>query len=424
MNIVITRGIQGGKIAAIPAKAAAHRALIAAALSGGTVDVRIGEAELSQDISATIRCLEQLGAKITAVGGGIFRVSPAPLPSHPLLDCGESGSTLRFLLPVAAALGANAHLAGSGRLPERPIADLIRALEAHGITFSATKLPFEIGGKLTGGRFELPGNVSSQYVSGLLFAMFAAKLTGEIALTTRLESSRYVDMTAATLRKFGADIRRDGDTFIVGGRNAAAPATLAVEGDWSNAAAFLVAGALNGDGVTVTGLDADSLQPDRAVVDILRKFGAKVTVNGDEVTAAPGTPCPAVVDVAETPDLLPVLAVLAAKSPGKSRFVNAARLRLKESDRLSSTARLLHAIGVEVAELPDALEVTGGEAVHGGAVDSCNDHRLVMAAAAVASLGATPLTVADAEAIRKSQPDFFAVCSDLGARIERQLTCI
>ena len=423
MNIVITRGIQGGKVAAIPAKAAAHRSLIAAALSGRTVDVRIGNVELSQDISATIRCLEQLGAKISAIGGGVFRVSPAAMPEHPVLDCGESGSTLRFLLPVAAALGVNARLVGAGRLPERPLADLIQTLRAHGITFSAEKLPFEIGGKLAGGRFELPGNVSSQYVSGLLFAMYAADLTGEVVLTTRLESSRYVDMTVATLRKFGADITRSGDSFIVGKRADAAPATLAVEGDWSNAAAFLVAGALGG-GVTVTGLDVNSLQPDRAVVEILQKFGAKVAVDGDEVTASPGTPCPAVVDVSETPDLLPVLAILAAKSPGKSRFVNAARLRLKESDRLRSTAQLLKAVGVEVAELPDALEITGGLPVRGGYVDSCNDHRLVMAAAAAATLGATPLTVADAEAIRKSQPDFFAVCAELGAKIERQLICI
>ena len=423
MNIVITRGIRSGKVSAIPAKAAAHRSLIAAALSGATVDIRIGDAELSQDISATIRCLEQLGARISDLGRGVFRVSPAPLPERPVLDCGESGSTLRFLLPVAAALGANAHLTGSGRLPERPLADLIKTLREHGISFSADKLPFDIGGKLAGGRFELPGNVSSQYVSGLLFALYAADLPGEVALTTRLDSSRYVDMTVATLRKFGARIDRDGDTFRVGKRTAAAPATLAVEGDWSNAAAFLVAGALGG-GVTVTGLDIDSLQPDRGVTDILRKFGAKVAVNGDEVTASPGTPCPATVDVAETPDLLPVLAVLAARSPGKSRFVNAARLRLKESDRLHSTAQLLAALGVEVAELPDSLEVTGGKELHGGTADSFNDHRLVMAATAAATLGATPLTIENAEAIRKSQPDFFAECLKLGAVIERQHICI
>jgi len=423
VNIVITRGIQSGKVAAIPAKAAAHRALIAAALSGRTVDIHIGGTELSQDINATIRCLEQLGSQIRDLGGGVFRVSPAVIPEHPVLDCGESGSTLRFLLPVAAALGVDAHFTGSGRLPERPLADLIQTLRAHGIAFSAAKLPFDIGGKLAGGRFELPGNVSSQYVSGLLFSLYAANLEGEIALTTRLESSRYADMTVATLRKFGAVIERCGDTFKVGKRSGDAPAEFAVEGDWSNAAAFLVAGALGG-GVTVTGLDVNSLQPDRAVVDILQKFGAKVGVDGDEVTAAPGIPCPAVVDVAETPDLLPVLAVLAAKSPGKSRFVNAARLRLKESDRLHSTAQLLQTLGVEVAELPDALEVTGGTPGRGGSVDSFNDHRLVMAATAAATLGATPLTIKGAEAIRKSQPGFFTECLKLGAVIERQLMCI
>ena len=408
-----------GRIAAIPAKAAAHRALIAAALSGATVDVRIGNVELSQDISATIRCLEQLGAKITATDDGVFRVSPAALPSRPVLDCGESGSTLRFLLPVAAALGVDARFTGCGRLPERPLSDLIETLRNHGIKFSAAKLPFDIRGKLDGGRFELPGNVSSQYVSGLLFALYAADLPGEIVLTTKLESSRYVDMTLMMLRRFGADIEHSLDTFVYRGRTNEVPATLAVEGDWSNAAAFLVCGALGGK-ITVAGLDPASLQPDRAIVDILRKFGANVTVNGDEVTSAPGTPRPAVVDVSETPDLLPVLAILAAGSPGKSRFVNAARLRLKESDRLRSTAALLKSVGVEVAELPDALEVTGGGSVHGSAVDSFNDHRLVMAATAAAALGATPLTILNAEAIRKSQPDFFAVCENLGMKIERQ----
>jgi 3-phosphoshikimate 1-carboxyvinyltransferase len=417
VNIVIEKAAPRGRIAAIPAKAAAHRALIAAALSGATVDVRIGGMELSQDITATMRCLEQLGTKIAAAGDGVFRVSPAPLPSRPALDCGESGSTLRFLLPVAAALGANAHLTGCGRLPERPLADLIETLRKHNITFTGTRIPFDICGKLAGGRFELPGNVSSQYVSGLLFALYAADMPGEIALTTKLESSRYVDMTVAVLRKFGARIEKTGDSFAYLGRSGKVPETLAVEGDWSNAAAFLVCGALNGE-VTVTGLDADSLQPDRAIVEILRKFGAKVSTDGGAVTAAPGVPRPATVDVSETPDLLPVLAVLAAGSPGKSHFVNAARLRLKESDRLRSTAELLRSIGVDVAESPDALEITGGGPVRGGSVESFNDHRLVMAATAAAALGALPLTIVNAEAIRKSQPDFFAVCENLGMKIE------
>ena len=418
MNIVITRGISGGNISAIPAKATAHRAFIAAALSGRQVRIRLGAAEVSQDITATLRCLKQLGSNIVDRGDGVWQVSPGLLPARPLLDCGESGSTLRFLLPVAAALGANARLTGAGRLPERPLADLTRTLEAHGIAFSAAKLPFTISGKLTGGRFELPGNVSSQYVSGLLFALYAAKIPGEIVLTTRLESSRYVDMTIAALRTFGATITGTGHGWRFDGCTAAAPDELTVEGDWSNAAAFLVCGALGG-AVTVAGLSADSLQPDRAIVDILRRFGAKVEIAGDRVTAALGALRPAVVDVSETPDLLPVLAVLAAGAPGKSRFVNAARLRLKESDRLHSAAELLKAIGVEVRELPDALEITGGGAVHGGSVDSFNDHRLVMAATAAAALGALPLVVTGAEAIRKSQPGFFADFARLGGEYSR-----
>lgn len=419
MNIRITRGISGGRIAAIPAKADAHRAFIAAALSGRTVRIRLGDAELSQDIAATLSCLEQSGARIVKLGGGIWESSPATIPEHPKLDCRESGSTLRFLLPVAAALGMNAEFTGAGRLPERPLSDLMNAMTAHGAVFSAAKLPFTLSGKLTGGKFELPGNISSQYITGILFALYAGKLCGEIVLTTHLESSRYADMTVSMLRRFGAKIRRTGSGWSFDGAAAdAVPESVTVEGDWSNAAAFLVAGAVGGK-VTVTGLDPDSEQPDRAVIDILRRFGAEVSVDGDEVSAAPGSPRPAVIDVSETPDLLPVLSVLAAHAPGKSRFINAARLRLKESDRLASTARLLKDIGAKAEEYDDALEIDGGLPVRGGTVDVCNDHRLVMAAAVAASLGATPLTVPGADAVNKSQPGFFADFAILGGEYRK-----
>ena len=416
MNIVITRGCTGGSVAAIPAKAAAHRAFIAAALSARKVDIRLGDAEVSQDIAATLRCLEQLGARIVDRGGGIRGCSPAPVPQKPVLDCGESGSTLRFLLPVAAALGVAARFTGTGRLPERPLSELICTLKAHGIGFSGDKLPFRISGKLSGGHFELPGNVSSQYISGLLFALYAGGIPGEIALTTRLESSRYVDMTVAMLRTFGAEIERSAGAWRIAGRSGrAVPECIAVEGDWSNAAAFLVCGALSRP-VTVSGLDMNSLQPDRAIVDILRDFGAEVKIDGDRITAAPGALRAATVDVAETPDLLPVLAIMAAGAPGTSRLVNAARLRLKESDRLNSTAQLLSAIGAQVEELPDALEITGGVPLRGGTVESCNDHRLVMAAAAAASLGALPLAINGAGAINKSQPGFFSDYAKIGGQ--------
>ena len=416
MNIVITRGCTGGSVNAIPAKAAAHRAFIAAALSGRKVNIRLGDAEVSQDIAATLRCLEQIGTRIVDRGNGVWECSPAPVPPEPVLDCGESGSTLRFLLPVAAALGVDARFTGTGRLPERPLSELIRTLKAHGIEFSGDKLPFRIHGKLSSGRFESPGNVSSQYISGLLFALYAANGSGEIALTTRLESSRYVDMTVAVLRNFGAAIERTADGWRITGRSdAQVPECITVEGDWSNAAAFLVCGALS-RAVTVAGLDIDSLQPDRAIVDILRDFGAEVTIEDDRVTAAPGKLRAATVDVAETPDLLPVLAILAAAAPGTSRLVNAARLRLKESDRLRSTAQLLTALGAEVKELPDALEIMGGATLHGGTVESCNDHRLVMAAAAAAASGALQLAIMDAGAINKSQPGFFADYAKIGGK--------
>lgn len=420
MNTVITRGISGGVIAAIPSKSDAHRAFIAAALSGGHVKVRLGAMALSQDIEATLRCLGQLGCAVAHIGGGVWECAPAQIPERPLLDCGESGSTLRFMLPVAAALGVNAEFTGRGRLPERPLADLIDLLARHGVSFSAPKLPFSIAGKLAGERFELPGNVSSQYITGMMLALFAARRNGEIEITTKLESSRYVDMTAAVLRRFGAAVDKTPKGWHIGAkRTEPPPDAIDVEGDWSNAAAFLVSGALGGK-VTVTNLDVCSLQPDRAVVDILRRFGAQVETSGNTVSAAPGELHGTTVDVSESPDLLPVLAVLAAAAPGKSRFVNAARLRLKESDRLTSTAQLLRAVGAEVAEQADGLEIHGGGALHSAVVDSCNDHRIVMAASVAATLGALPLTIKGAEAVNKSQPDFFRDYAALGGTVRER----
>ncbi len=415
MNIEITHGISGGSIAAIPAKADAHRAFIAAALSGQSVRIVLGSGEVSQDISATIRCLEQLGAKFSRLRNGVWSSTPAEVPKMPLLDCGESGSTLRFLLPVAAALGIPAKFSGSGRLPERPLADLLHAMKAHGVQFSNQKLPFSISGRLTGGRFELPGNVSSQYISGLLFALFAARESGEIRLTTALESSRYVEMTVSMLRRFGAEIMPVAGGWRIEGRHAVPPEQVTVEGDWSNAAAFLVAGALGGR-VAVSGLNPESIQPDRVILDVLRRFGAKVEMAGNVVSVSPGIPVPGTVDVSESPDLLPVLAVLAANAPGESRFINAARLRLKESDRLHSTAGLLSSLGCPVRELNDALEITGGGRLSGAMVNSFNDHRIVMAAAAASGAGAVPLTIVNAEAINKSQPGFFRDFAALGGK--------
>ena len=411
MNVSIRPAPLSGSIAAIPSKSDAHRLLILAALSAGETKIMLSQR--SEDIDATIRCLRALGAAIDctrydATVRGIG--SPA---EDPLLDCKESGSTFRFLLPVAAALCERARFTGGGRLPDRPIGELMRAMQANGVTFSADRLPFSTEGKMRGGEFSLPGNVSSQYLTGLLLALPLLPEPGRITLTTRLESAAYADVTLYALRRFGVEIEAaDGVYRLAAKRRPVSPRELRVEGDWSNAAFFLAAGAF-GAPVCVRGLDHASPQGDKAILRALAAFGAKVTASADAVWVSPAPLCGCTIDMGETPDLLPVLAVLGAFARGETRLVNAARLRLKESDRLASVCAMLRALGGGAEERMDALVVRGGR-LTGGAAESCGDHRIAMAAA-VASVGCKEtVTIAGADAVKKSYPAFWSDFNRLG----------
>ena len=415
MIATLTPAKLSGTIAAIASKSDAHRLLILAALCRG--ETRLILEQRSEDIDATIACLRALGAEIDLLpdGGlvrGIERVN-----ENPLLDCGESGSTFRFLLPVACALCERARFKGSGRLPERPIGELMGVLQAHGVAFSAERLPFETNGKLAGGDFALPGNVSSQYLTGLLLALPVVQTQSMIALTTRLESAAYVDITLHALKRFGVRVEtQDGGYIVPGGQAIQSPGELCVEGDWSNAAFFLAAGAL-GNPVTMTGLHLDSPQGDKAILDALGCFGARVETTKETITVLPALLTGCTIDVGETPDLLPILAVLGACANGETRLVNAARLRLKESDRLASVSAMLRALGGRVEELPDALVITGGQ-LTGGTVDSVRDHRIAMSAA-IASVRCTDqVTILGAEAVKKSYPAFYSDFNRLGGHAD------
>lgn len=415
MNVRITPARITGKIAAIPSKSAAHRLLILAALANG--ETRLLLESGSADIDATIRCLRAIGAQIEAKPGMLSVNGISSHADNPLLDCTESGSTLRFLLPVALHVCGAARFTGSGRLPERPIGELKRAMEAHGACFSAERLPFSVRGKLNGGLYELPGNVSSQYLTGLLLALPMVGANSIIALTTRLESAAYVDMTLAATDRYGARVFvRDGIYRIPGAQSYRSPGTVHVEGDWSNAAFFLAAGALCAP-VRVTGLEADSPQGDKEILNALRSFGAKVTTESGEIEVSPAHLTGCELDVSETPDLLPVLAVLAACADGETRLVNAARLRLKESDRLKAAAEMIEALGGRARQLPDGLVVRGG-ALSGGTVNSSHDHRIAMAAAVAALRCRNPVTILDAGAVAKSYPAFFEDYNRIGGKAD------
>jgi 3-phosphoshikimate 1-carboxyvinyltransferase len=413
MIATITPAPLSGKIAAIASKSDAHRLLILAALSEGETFLQLEQR--SQDIDATIQCLRALGARIMALPDGVNVRGIEQVPERSQLDCGESGSTFRFLLPVAAALGAHATFTGTGRLPERPIGELLQAMRAHGVRFSAEQMPLSIEGTFIGGAFELPGNISSQYLTGLLLALPLLEQDSRIRLTTPLESAAYVDITLHALKRFGVTIPvRKGEYCISGGQSMQSPRELRVDGDWSNAAFFLAAGAL-GAPVSVSGLNLVSPQGDKAMLDALMAFGAKVEATATEVRVSPAPLHGCAIDVGETPDLLPVLAVLGACASGETRLVNAARLRLKESDRLASVSSMLRALGAAVEEQPDALVISGGR-LTGGDVHSCRDHRIVMAAAVAAIRCEGDVRILGTEAVNKSYPAFFADYNRLGGR--------
>ena len=403
----ITPGERSGAVRPPASKSQAHRLLICAALGQAAVELTCDG--ISKDIQATADCLRALGAEIT-LSDGVIRVEPIrSLPSGlRRLPCGESGSTLRFLLPVAGALGAEAVFDREGRLPERPLTPLDRELTAHGMTLRAEGAELFCSGQLQSGDYTLPGDVSSQYISGLLMALPRLGGNSTLTVTGKTESAAYITMTEDALMHAGVFLSRSGDTYAIpGGQTYALPEKLRVEGDWSGAAFFLCMGALSHKGITLEGLNMVSSQGDRGVLDILRAFGAEATLSQTGVHVRRGALRGCVIDAAPVPDLIPALSAVAAAAEGETRIVNAARLRLKESDRLQSTAALLRTLGGEAEELPDGLVIRGKEKLQGGAVDPRGDHRIAMAAAVAAAVCRESVVIPGAECAAKSYPRFW-----------------
>lgn len=401
MNRALNAGALCGTVHIPASKSQAHRLLICAALGKTPVSLRCDG--LSRDIEATMACLQGLGAQVHAENGQIS-LTPGKGGDGQLF-CGESGSTLRFLLPVAAALGRAVTFHREGRLPQRPLAPLDAQLTAHGVTLHSVGAALTVSGQLGGGDYTLPGNVSSQYISGLLLALPLLQEDSTLTVTGTVESAAYIAMTEDALRQSGIVFTKENNTYHIPGRQVySLPTQVQVEGDWSNGAFFLCAGALSPHGVTVEGLNPASAQGDRAIVDLLREMGAQVTVDANRVTVRRQALHGITVDAAPIPDLIPTLSVVAAAAEGETNIINAARLRLKESDRLTTTAAMLRALGGAAEELDDGLIIRGGT-LTGGTVDACNDHRIAMSAAVAATL--CPVTVEGSECVGKSYPRFW-----------------
>ena len=408
-----------GEVTPPPSKSQAHRLLICAALAVEPCSIVCNS--VNDDIMATMRCLNALGADITYTSG-VFDVKPISIVKGGTLDCGESGSTLRFLMSVAAVLGADATFTGAGKLPQRPMGALTDVLAAHGMGFvrhSADELPVTCNGTLRGGEFSLPGNISSQYLTGLLFALPLASEDSVIEVTGGLTSASYIDMTIDALRIAGISVERRGNMFrIKGGQQYRMPVRVVVEGDWSSAAFWVVAGVIGKHPLTICGMNNDSLQGDSAIIDHLRGMGAFISIEDDKVIAMPSHLFGTELDCMDTPDLVPILSVAAAVAQGTTVFTNVGRLRFKESDRLAAMKSVLSAFGIDSTVGEDTFTVYGGEPVAKATVDSFGDHRIAMSAAVLSSVAGGVTVIEGSGCVAKSYPSFFEDFAMLGGKAE------
>lgn len=388
MNITIQPGKLRGTVAAIPSKSQAHRLLICAAFADK--ETRLRCEQTNRDIEATAACLNALGAKISRTDWG-YVVSPVcQLPETARLNCCESGSTLRFMLPVVGALGVETTFYMEGRLPQRPLSPLWEEMERMGCHLTRpTVNTLHCSGKLIPGAYQIDGGVSSQFITGLLLALSLLPEESQLTVTGKVESKPYIDITRQALRLFGVNPDR------LGTQRFSSPGELTVEGDWSNGAFFLAAKAL-GSNLTVTGLDPDSPQGDRAADAVLSAL-----IEGHTTVCA-----------ADIPDLIPILAVTAGALHG-AVFTHIARLRLKESDRVAAICSMISALGGKCEADENTLTVYPTGYV-GGTVDAFGDHRIAMSAAIAATVCREPVTVLGAQAVEKSYPDFWAQYRRLG----------
>lgn len=404
MDLKITPHPLSGSIQPPPSKSQAHRLMIGAALAKG--QSKLEGIALSQDILATMGCMRALGANISEDGSLVqgvqqSRVSFAELPRF---DCGESGSTLRFLIPIALAVAGGGFFTGAERLMERPLGPYEALFAEKGIDLVRDKGTLRVEGTLKAGLYRLAGNVSSQFITGLLYALPILHGDSEIMLTTKLESSGYVDMTLDALEQFGITVEPTPTGWKIPGNQTYHSADCAVEPDYSQAA-FYYAAALLGNEVFIRGMNPNSKQGDRVILQQMEQLKQQGTVT---------------IDVRECPDLVPPLAVAAAFRAGeRTHITGAARLRIKESDRLHTVTEQLNQLGCKIVEQEDSLEIMGVSTVSGGTVSGCNDHRIAMMLAIAATRSKGEILLQGAECVEKSYPDFWKDYVTLGGAIER-----
>ena len=420
-----------GTVVAPSSKSMGHREIICAGLAAGTSI--IDNISMSKDIEATMRCLKAINVAVDEIpsmieGRKALQISGTghPMAAADSVDCGESGSTLRFFLPLGANLNCPLTFTGHGKLVSRPLQAYYDIFDEKFIQYfnDNGNLPVTVNGRLTPGIYKLPGDVSSQFVSGLLFVLPLLNGDSVIEITSPLESSAYVDMTINCLAKFGVQIENEKcehRRYLVPGKQHYVAQDSQVEGDWSQAAFWTVGGSL-GASITCQGVNVNSLQGDQAVVSIMERMGAKLQQDANSVTVNGGATKATVIDAANCPDIIPVLTVLAAVSEGTTKIINAGRLRIKECDRLAAMTSELNKMGAAITEEPEGLTIVGKpEGLRGGVkVDAWNDHRIAMSLAIAAQKCAGPIILSGAESVAKSYPTFWEDYKSVGGLVEEE----
>jgi 3-phosphoshikimate 1-carboxyvinyltransferase len=429
-----------GQIRIPPSKSISHRAVICAGLAEGIS--RIENVVFSEDIAATLDGMRAMGTTLKGVASPVREMifdskgldnkrlahgepytlniqgNPALNLNSDLIDCRESGSTLRFLIPLATRSGEKVSFSGQGKLRERPLDIYYQIFKEQGIEYRTTGdfLPLTIKGSLKPGIYTLKGNVSSQFISGLLFLLPLLAEDSKIIMTTPLESQGYVDLTINVLERFGIKVEnKDYQEFVIKGKQKYQSCNYRVEGDYSQAAFWIVAGILGGR-ITCLDLNPDSLQGDRAILKIVRDMGADLQVKDTGFKVLSGQTTGTVIDARPYPDLIPALTVLASLSKGTTHIVNAGRLRIKESDRLKAMTTELNKLGARILEQEEGLIIEGVESLKGGTVESWNDHRIAMSLAVASLRCSEPVRLKGFEAVNKSYPHFWENFSELGGR--------
>ncbi|MBE6137310.1 MAG: 3-phosphoshikimate 1-carboxyvinyltransferase [Erysipelotrichaceae bacterium] len=417
MNVIIKPGKLSGDVIIPPSKSLSHRAIIAASLAKGKSI--ISNVLYSKDIKATIGAMRACGANITEykdhleiIGSDVKRVDD-------VIDANESGSTIRFMIPIALAVNEPITFTGKNHLCKRPLDTFFEIFDNQGIEYSRGEdyLPLKVNGGLRPGQFNIRGDISSQFITGLLYALPLLNGDSVINITTNLESKGYVDLTLDMLKKFGIVIENvDYKSFIIKGNQSYEPADYTIEGDFSQSAFFLVADTLGAD-ITLHAMNKDSHQGDKKIIQDVLDLGGKITFEDDKLKAYPVQTKGCVIDFAQSPDLGPALTVLAALSSGVTEFINAARLRIKECDRITCMKDELAKLGAKIEENPDGMIITGVDKLTGGVIDSHNDHRVAMAIA-MASLKSTgDIKIINAECVSKSYPNFWEVFESIGGNV-------